>query len=385
MPIAFATAHPGLEAIVSRELTLLGLAPTLVESGVVEFEGTERALALANLGLRTAGRVSLRIAAFHAASFHELERHGRRVPWRRFLAPGIKAHFRVTTAKSKLYHEGAVGQRLQDALVAACPDVAMIVSRGEVEQDERVSVRELPTVQRFIVRLYRDDCVISVDTSGPLLHRRGYRTDVAKAPLRETLAAGLLLAAGWDGTKPLIDPMCGSGTLPIEAALIARRIAPGLYRRFAFEHWPDTDPGILRGVRQTLEAEIRDRLPAPIVGSDRDAGAIAAAAVNAEQAGVGADIVWRRGALATLETPEGPGWVVTNPPYGHRIGERAALRNLYAQLGNVLKRKTPGWDVAMISADRMLEGHAGLPWRELVRTDNGGIRVRFVAARVPHE
>ncbi len=381
--MAFATTHPGLEALLSRELILLGLTPMRVEPGGVEFEGTDRGLALANLGLRTAGRVSLRIAAFHAATFHELERHGQRVPWRQFLAPGAKAHLRVTTAKSKLYHEGAVVQRLQEALLSACPDIQMVVGRGEVEQDERVSVRELPTVQRFIVRLHRDDCVISVDTSGPLLHRRGYRTDGAKAPLRETLAAGLLLTAGWDGSTPLVDPMCGSGTIPIEGALIARRLPPGWLRRFAFERWPAMDPAVLRGVRRSLEAEIRDRVPAPIAGSDRDPGAVASAAVNAEQAGVDADIVWRRGPLSTLDPVAGPGWVVTNPPYGHRIGDRAALRNLYAQLGNVLRRKTPGWDVAMISADRMLEGQAGLPWRELARTDNGGIRVRFIAAGVP--
>lgn len=380
--IAFATTHPGLEMILARELAELNLTPRVMEPGGVEFEGDERAVARANLGLRTASRITLRIAAFHAGSFHELERHGARVPWQQFLAPGVKAHLRVSTSKSKLYHERAIIERLTESVRSACPNVEMVMARGEADQDERSAVADLP-IQRFVVRVHRDECVVSVDTSGPLLHRRGYRTDVAKAPLRETLAAGCLLAAGWDGSTPLVDPMCGSGTIPIEAALIARRIPPGLRRRFAFENWPLADPEIIRQARAMFEAEIRDRAPAPILGSDRDPGAIVAATANAVRAGVSGDIDWRRGALSTMDPPSGPGWVVTNPPYGHRIGDRAPLRNLYAQFGNVLRRQVPGWQVAMISADRMLEGQAALAWHEQARTDNGGIRVRLVVAEVP--
>ena len=333
--------------------------------------------------MRTASRVTLRIAAFHATSFHALERNAARVPWQRFLGPGVRAHLRVTTTKSKLYHERAIVQRLAEAIQSINPNVEMVTARGDADQDERSPDADHGPVQRFVVRVHRDDWVVSADTSGSLLHRRGYRLDVAKAPLRETLAAGCLLAAGWDGATPLIDPMCGSGTIPIEAALLARRIPPGLRRRFAFEHWPDLDPDIHRQSRKAFEAEIRDRAPAQIIGSDRDPGAIAAAAANAERAGVGGDIAWRHGALASMDPPPGPGWVVTNPPYGHRIGDRHPLRNLYAQFGNVLRRRTPGWQTAMISADRMLEAQAGLSWRELARTDNGGIRVRLIAAPIP--
>lgn len=381
--VAFATTHPGLEPILAAELVRLGLSPTAIEPGGVEFAADSRALAAANVGLRTAGRVTLRIASFRAASFHELERHSRKVPWGRFLGPGVSVHLRATATKSKLYHEGAVIQRLHEGLRAVCPKAELVPARGEIDHEERASVFDLTPIQRFIVRLHRDECVISVDSSGPLLHRRGYRTDSAKAPLRETLAAALLLAAGWDGTSPLVDPMCGSGTIPIEAALLARRIPPGLRRRFAFELWPETDPLILERIRAELAAQVLDRAPVPILGSDRDAGAIRAASTNASAAGVSADILLRQGALSTLSPPVGkPGWVVTNPPYGHRIRGGTDLRNLYAQLGNVLRRNAAEWSIAMVSANRALEGQTGLRWRDLAETSNGGLRIRFVAAAI---
>lgn len=383
MTLAFASAHPGLEPVLAAELERLGLPVRATEPGGVEFEADARGLALANLGLRTAGRVSLRVASFRAASFHELERHARRVPWSRFLAPGTRVHLRATATKSKLFHEGAVVDRLHEALRTACPGTEMVSSRGEIDQEERSSVAELVPIQRFIVRLHRDQCVISVDTSGPLLHRRGYRADAAKAPLRETLAAALLLSTGWDGAAPLVDPMCGSGTIPIEAALIARRIAPGLRRRFAFEAWPETDATMVTRLRAELMGAVLDRAAVRIVGSDRDAGAIRAASANAVAAGVGEDIEWRQQAISALVVPDGgPGWLMTNPPYGHRIRGKPDLRNLYAQLGNVCRRAAPGWSIAMISANRILEGQTGLDWRGLAETSNGGLRIRFVTALV---
>lgn len=383
MTLAFASAHPGLEPVLAAELERLGLAVRAIEPGGVEFETDANGLALANLSLRTAGRVILRVASFRAASFHELERHAPKVPWGRFLASGARVHFRATATKSKLFHEGAVVERLHGALEAACPGVETVSSRGEIDQEERSSVAEVVPIQRFIVRLHRDLCVISVDTSGPLLHRRGYRTDAAKAPLRETLAAALLLSTGWDGATPLVDPMCGSGTISIEAALIARRIAPGLRRRFAFEAWPETDPGMVARVRSDLMGAVLERAPVRIIGSDRDAGAIRAASANAAVAGVTGDIEWQRQAVSALAVPSGgPGWLVTNPPYGHRIRGKTDLRNLYAQLGNVCRRAAPGWSIAMISANRILEGQTGFAWRDLAETSNGGLRIRFVAAPV---
>ena len=373
--------HPGLETILRLELEAIGAKPATPITGGVTFDGTFEMIARANLSLRTASRVLLRVDSFHAAAFSELERHANRVPWERFVAAGRAAHFRVTTRKSKLYHERGIAERLATALTRRCPGVQIVAGRGDTDSEERDVAIET-SIQRFVVRFDHDICAVSADTSGPLLHRRGYRVETGKAPLRETLAAGLLLAAGWDGTLPLVDPMCGSGTIPIEAALIARRIAPGLGRRFAFERWPGFDSARFQAIQSELRERIVDALPVPVIGADRDRGAIAIAQGNAERAGLGQQIVWRQGAISSLAVPSEPGWVITNPPYGARLGERDRLRDLYAQLGNVLRRKAMGWRVAMISADRRLEGQIGFRWRELAQTENGGIRVRFIAAEV---
>ncbi|MGE0439352.1 MAG: class I SAM-dependent RNA methyltransferase [Gemmatimonadales bacterium] len=375
---AFATAHPGLEPVLAEELAGLGFRSPVVEPGGVGFETDLAGIARANLGLRTAGRVIVRVATFHASAFHELERHARKIDWPRFLGPGAAAHFRVTTRKSKLYHERAIVERLGSAVSAGVSGASVIARRDEAE-DEDESVVDLPVVQRFIVRFQHDECVISADTSGPLLHRRGYRQAVARAPLRETLAAGFLLSAGYDGREPLIDPMCGSGTIPIEAALLARRQAPGLLRRFAFERWPGTESAVTAGVRDELRH--RERSPGfPIRGSDRDAGAVAAAEQNGARAGV--EVEWRQAPVSAMDLEGDPGLVATNPPWGHRVGERAALRNLYAQLGNVLRRRGVGWRLAIVGSDRMLEGQIGVGFEERCATESGGLRIRFLAGRV---
>jgi putative N6-adenine-specific DNA methylase len=312
--------------------------------------------------------VLVRVGSFHAATFHELERHARRLPWNLFVRDGQEVVFRVTSRKSRLYHHEAVAQRLLGALKVGGSG-AGAVSGGPA--------------QEFVVRLYRDECTVSADASGELLHRRGYRTSTAKAPLRETLAAAMLAAAGWNGQAPLVDPMCGSGTIPIEAALLARRIAPGLGRHFAFEHWPEFDRRAWDTVRGRARDLVRPRSPVPIRGSDRDAGAVAAAAGNAERAGVSADVEWRRAAISAIELPDSAGWIVTNPPYGVRVGDRKRLRNLYAQFGNVLRARSPGWEVALLAAHPELERQTGLAWESKFEISNGGIRVRLVQARVP--
>jgi putative N6-adenine-specific DNA methylase len=380
---ALATAHPGCEAILAREVAAPGMPAPEIVAGGVELEVDDRGLALANIGLRTAGRVLVRVAEFHARSFAELERRARAVPWERFLGEVAAAHFRVTAKKSKLNHERGIAERLGRALAERSPATKLVEARGEVEIENR-EVSLLPTTQRFVVRFHRDICTISADASGPLLHRRGYRVESGKAPLRETLAAALLLSVGWDGSEPLIDPLCGSGTIPIEAALIANRIAPGHSRRFSFERWPGVSGTVVDSARRALSVPVP---PVPIriqiLGSDRDEGAISAAKANAGRAGVGDAIAWSRRSLSAIEPPSSPGWIVTNPPYGTRVGERLALRDLYAQLGNVLRRRCPGWRIAMVSADRALERQVGLEWRVEAITENGGLPIRFVSARVP--
>jgi putative N6-adenine-specific DNA methylase len=236
------------------------------------------------------------------------------------------------------------------------------------------------------VRLVRDQCTISIDSSGALLHQRGYRLAGAKAPLRETLAAGILLAAGWDAVSPLLDPFCGSGTIAIEGALLAAGLPPGRSRRFAFMDWPDFDPALWAGLLESAAAEVKMSRPAPIIqASDRDAGAIAAAQENAQRAGVEGAVEFSRRAVSAIEPPAGPGWVVTNPPYGVRLDERDDLRNLYAKFGNTLRLLCPGWRVAFLSASLQLARSTGLPLdpSQTLPLVNGGLRVQLVQARVP--
>jgi putative N6-adenine-specific DNA methylase len=193
----------------------------------------------------------------------------------------------------------------------------------------------------------------------------------------------MLAGAGWSGQAPLVDPMCGSGTIPIEAAMLARRIPPGIARTFAFERWPEFDARAWSVVRDLAREQIRPTSPVRILGSDRDAGAVEAAAGNAERAGVAADMGLRRAAISAIEPLGALGWIVTNPPYGVRVGERKRLRDLYAQLGNVLRARCSGWEVAILTAHAELERQIGLPLQGMFDTTNGGIRVRLVRARVP--
>lgn len=368
----FAAAAPGLEPLVAEELRALSglvpLDPGAAEPGGVAFRTDRRGLYAANLHLRIASRVLVRLGSFHAASFRELERRAARLPWTEFATRERPVRFRVTSKKSRLYHQDAVAERL--ARLAGAPPEADPAGGA-------------PPPQEFVVRLFRDECIVSADASGELLHRRGYRLATTRAPLRETLAAAMLAASGWTGETPLVDPFAGSGTIPIEAALRARRIPPGLGREFAFQHWPGYDVRAWEALLAAAREAVAPRAPAPLAGSDRDAGAVAAAAANAERAGVAGDVAWRRAALSAIEPPTGPGWVVTNPPYGTRVGERRRLRDLYAQLGHVLRRRCGGWEVAMLSAHAELERQTALPFATVLATENGGIRVRLVRAKVP--
>ncbi len=366
----FAIAAPGLEPLVQRELKALGIEGLHVDAGGVSFTGGREAIYRANLYLRTATRVIARVAEFGVRGFPELVRHAKRQPWERYLVANRPIQLRVTCRKSRLYHSGAVAERVADAISQRLGVEGVEVIKGSEDEDA--------TGQLVIVRVAHDHCVLSVDTSGELLHRRGYREATAKAPIRETLAAALLLAAEWRGDAPLLDPFCGSGTVAIEGALLARHIAPGLNRRFAFMEWPDFDSALWRRTHDEAARAVVARAPSPIQASDRDAGAIEAARANAARAGVADDIVFEKRALSAIEPPVGLGWVCTNPPYGVRVSERAELRNLYAQFGKVMHAKCPGWTVAMYSADARLEKAARLPLRPVLRTVNGGIPVRVV-------
>jgi len=390
---AFAVTAPGLADLAAGELARMGLSVGVVEPAGVPFEGDLRALCLANLQLRTATRVLVRVDEFRAATFHELEKRTARIDWGRWIAPGREVTLRVTCRKSRLYHSGAVAERVAGVL-------APLVGRVEVGGAETATAGgDEPNDdgrQLLVVRLLNDRCTLSLDSSGALLHQRGYRLASGKAPLRETLGAALLLASGWAPGTPLVDPFCGSGTLAIEGAMLARRMAPGRGRGFALEHWPDVEPAILARVRDEARERELPSAGAPIVASDRDAGAIDAARANAERAGVAGDLTfvvravshlvapeWRASSEGSADGGERRGAIVTNPPYGVRVGVTGELRNLYARTGAVLRTAFPGWRVAVVSADRRLTGQLGLELRDALKTSNGGIAVSFAVGEVP--
>jgi len=372
----FAVTAPGVEELTTLELRGLGLlAGTVIErtGGGVAFDGELDALYRANLELRTASRVLVRLGDFYAASFSELRQKAGRLEWGRYVRPGQAVAIRVTCHKSKLYHSDAVAERVAGAIADA---LGKPVLRQKPGDDDGPN-----TAQLIVVRLANDQCTVSVDSSGELLHRRGYRQAVAKAPLRETLAAVMLLASGWDRQSPLLDPFCGSGTIPIEAALLALGMPPGVNRRFAFMDWPGYEARtwqmLLEGSRARAGAEV------PVIqASDRDAGAVRMAQENAERAGVADYIQFTCRAVSAIEPPPGAGWVVTNPPYGLRVSEGKDLRNLYAQFGNVLRAKCAGWQVAILCSDAKLLGQTGLRLDSGLSLVNGGVNVRLARGQV---
>jgi putative N6-adenine-specific DNA methylase len=388
----FAVCALGLEALVTAELRSLDIDARVLEEepGGVAFDATARELYRANLHLRTASRVLVRLGRFHVRALGELERRAKELPWERFIGAGRAVRLRVTCRKSRLYHSGAVAERIANAMTARSGGItdqstignaagSRAERAGAPPDDDEVDDNEN---QLVVTRVFHDRCTVSIDSSGALLHRRGYRLATAKAPLRETLAAALLLATGWDPRAPLLDPMCGSGTIAIEGALLARRIAPGLRRSFAFVEWPELDREIWESVLDEARSLVLPRAAAVIQASDRDAGAIEAAVANAERAGVTGDIELTRRSLSAIEPPPEPGWVVTNPPYGARVGERDRLRNLYSQLGKVLSAKCAGWTIALLSADSRLDSRLGIPLETILKTRNGGIAVRVATGVV---
>jgi putative N6-adenine-specific DNA methylase len=374
----FAVVAPGLEPLALAEAQRLGL-PARLEEGGFAWSGDMRSVLVANVGLRIASRVLVRLAEFEARTFVELERFAKRIPWAHVVEAGSSARFRVTCRKSRLYHSDAVAQRLAEGLRRA---VSGVRTEADSAGDDELLDRGESAL--FIVRFNHDRCTVSADASGALLHRRGYRQATAKAPLRETLAAALVAASGWDGVAPLVDPMCGSGTIPIEAALAARRIPAGVRRPFAAERWPGVSADLVQAVRSELGAGALDAAPGEIVGSDRDAGAIESARGNADRAEVSPDVTLDVHTISAMPVPDAVrGWIVSNPPYGVRVGDAGRVRDLWAQLGNVLRRRAPGWHVTLLSPDAALERQLQIPVRVVARTTNGGIPVRIVSGQVP--
>lgn len=366
--VAFAVCAPGLENVLSTELNALGLldesssgaTPT---SGGVQFVGELPAIARANRRLRSASRVLVRVGMpFYARSFEELVERATRLPWDRFLTASTPIALRVTCRGSRLYHTDAVAERLVAAIGAHFGTEPML---AEFDEDRGGDA------QLIVIRLVDDSCTVSVDSSGPHLHRRGYRLATAKAPLRETLAAAMVLASGWDPSAPLLDPFCGSGTIAIEAALIASGRWPNAGRSLPLRHWPCATG--LNLVDPPVAAAAPPAEPI-LIASDRDAGAIEAARANAERAGVSAWITFRQHSVSDLAPAAGKGWIVTNPPYGQRVGG-PDLRNLYARFGEVLRQRCAGWQALVLASDLALIRQTRLTLKPTWSSENGGIAV----------
>lgn len=345
--------------------------------GGVGFSASPRQLYEANLHLRTASRVLIRLSQFRALSFAELERRAKRIPWETVLDKGRPVALRVTCRKSRLYHSDAVAERIERDLLARCGTKVTASTRDEDDEGPAASDAQL-----IVVRFDRDHCTVSADSSGAHLHQRGYRTHVTTAPLRETLAAALILASEWDRRSPLLDPFCGSGTIPIEAALIAAKVAPGKNRRFQFMRWPGFNPTEWERIHAiAVDKEHRVALP-PIRGSDHAASAILAATGNADRAGVAGLVEFTRADALDATADDGAGWIVSNPPYGVRLGAAVDSRRLLNDFGQRLRERFAGWRLALL-VPAELRRVPGLALTPNLRTSNGGLRVHMLAGSVP--
>ena len=368
---AFAITAPGIAPVTAPELSALGIPHEPPTPDGVAFPADFRTIALVNLWLRTASRVIVRLGEFKAQGFADLEKGASKLPWGQVLLPGQAIAVRVTCRKSRLYHSDAVAERVVRQISKFFGVDAPVVRLTDSDEEDA------PTdeAQRILVRIVNDICTISADTSGELLHRRGYRQAVAKAPLRETVAAACLLATDYDGTQAFMDPMCGSGTFPIEAAMIARQQAPGRARPFAFEHWPGADRDVLPALRRATKAAGVDVADLPILGSDRDPGAIRMSIANAERAGVGGMVRFEQKTLEDIEPPAEFGAWCSNAPYGRRVGNSDALTGLFVQIGKLARGAFGEWRIALLLAEQSHVKALQSPTTEILKTRVGGIQV----------
>jgi putative N6-adenine-specific DNA methylase len=345
-----------LEGALATEAAALGEIKTV--PGGVEIAGATGLHRRANLWLRTASRVLLRLGEFSAAGPSELERGLRGISLQPFAARAAAATIEVTTHRSRLKP-----RRIEEIARQAW-------GLSETKDDGALSIR---------LRLEADHCTVSVDSTGDLLHRRGYREEISRGPLRETLAAGILLLAGYRGDEPLWDPMCGSGTLPIEAALIALRRAPGRGRHFAFESWPSHDARAWQSELARARAGELERLPSPIFASDLHSGALRKAERNATRAGV-RDLIHFSRHDATKPRADLPpkGLLVANLPYGIRVSDRQQLAALYRPFGAAF-HLLQGWRAALLVADRSSANLLGWSPRQAHDLDNGGLRCHLLS------
>lgn len=352
----FATAPPGLEPLLLAQVQSAGFDGAQAVPGGVTFTGGWSDVWRANLELRGAGRILARFGSFLAFHLAQLDKRSRKFPWANTLRADVPVRIDVTCHKSKIYHAGAAQQRLETAL----REEAGIT----IAADAPITLK---------VRIDDNTVTLSVDTSGESLHKRGHKEAVGKAPMRETLASLFLAHCGYTGTEAVVDPMCGSGTFPIEAAEIARGLQPGRSRDFAFMQLASFDPAAFAALRRTAPRDTDLRF----YGADRDTGAVRNAAANAARAGVDDIVTFAHHAISDLPRPLGPpGLVMVNPPYGARIGNRNLLFPLYGALGATLKDRFRGWRVGLVTSEPGLAKATGLPFTpDRLQVPHGGLKV----------
>lgn len=359
----FLTVAPGLEQALLDEARELGFAAPKAVPGGVTVQGGWSEVWRANLSLRGAARVLARIGEFRAFHLAQLDKRARKFPWGEVLRADVPVRVEVATnRKSKIYHAGAAAQRVEKAIAET---LGAPITRDAAEAALTVKLR-----------IEDNLCVFSVDTSGEGLHKRGHKSAVGKAPMRENLAALFLRECGYTGSEPVVDPMCGSGTFVIEAAEIAAGMLPGRTRHFAFEQLVSFDPASWEDMKQQGHGRAVDQV---FQGSDRNAGAVEMAAANAERAGVAENTQFLQAAVSDLQRPDGPpGLVIVNPPYGARIGNKKLLFALYGALGQVLKERFSGWRVGIVTSDTALAKATQLPFLPFgPPVAHGGLKIRL--------
>ncbi|MBN1956833.1 MAG: class I SAM-dependent RNA methyltransferase [Desulfuromonadales bacterium] len=355
----FIVTAPGFEKICARELHDLGIQSQNLIRGGVEFSGGLRELYLANLWLRSASRILVRVGSVTARDFPTLFQRLARLPWGRFIKPGMACDVKVAAHKSRLLHSGRIAETCLEAISHALGEVSPGSGSG----------------QKVLIRLSNNQCQVSVDSSGEHLHRRGYRSASVRAPLRETLAAGCLLACGYDGSQAFFDLMTGSGTFAIEAALIALRRAPGHSREFAFMDWPKYRPGLWQQLRVEAQKEELSTLPNLINAVDSNPKAVEAAQRNLAGLGLEGAVQLFCGEMQQLTPPAVSGLLICNPPYGERLGKNATLAALYHDLGHLYNNRFPGWEGAILCPETGLLDALGTNFIPLLRFSNGGVKV----------
>lgn len=338
-----ATATFGLEAVVRREVEKLGYKIIKTEDGKVTFLGDERAIVRSNLWLRSADRVLLKMAEFNAVEFEELFQQTKALAWEQLIP--IDGKFTVTgsSVKSKLHSVPACQSIVKKAIVEKLKEFYSVDIFEESGAEYKVKATIL-----------KDRVTLTVDTSGAGLHKRGYRQADVAAPIKETLAAAMVQLSFWREGRIMVDPCCGSGTIPIEAAMIGKNIAPGLNRHFACEDWEMIDKLLWKEEKKAAFEAMNYDAELRIYGFDISKSAVAAARENAEAAGVDDSIIFGRADVSSLSPMGANGIIITNPPYGERIGEREQIEDIYKAL-NIFLHDNPDWSLFMITTDKEAE------------------------------